>query len=172
MPADAGIAAPGRPCVLCGHVAVSGMEFCIAHLDFVLPNGEVTHGERLVCEFHVDDVLPAPQGSKSAWGQEMSKNLPAWREAVGLRAKIAMRGRRKEDGPVQVTVRFFIKRPLTRRTPDEEWVTKSPDLDKLCRSVLDAMSGIVYEDDRLVAELHACKVWRDTPGATVVVRSL
>ena len=44
-----------------------------------------------------------------------------------------------------------------------------PDLDKLCRAALDAMTGVVYVDDAQVAILSAAKEWGDTAETLVKV---
>ena len=46
-----------------------------------------------------------------------------------------------------------------------------PDVDKLCRAVMDALTGIVYLDDAQVISLHATKAYSDAPtfgGRTLI----
>lgn len=64
------------------------------------------------------------------------------------------------DGPVIVSLGFSLQRP--------KWAPKRvkvpavrPDLDKLVRAVLDAMTGIVFKDDGQVIRLTATKVYAD-----------
>lgn len=49
--------------------------------------------------------------------------------------------------------------------------TKKPDIDKLLRALLDAMTGIVWADDSQVAFVVVNKVyaWNDRPGVHVVI---
>jgi Holliday junction resolvase RusA-like endonuclease len=67
--------------------------------------------------------------------------------------------------PISLTLRFQIarKRTVTRPLP-----TVAPDLDKLSRAVLDALTGILYRDDSQVIELRASKTY-DTPGVWICV---
>ena len=51
-------------------------------------------------------------------------------------------------GPVRIGVRFYMPQPQSRRK--ERWPVVKPDLDKLVRSVLDALKGVAYEDDSQV----------------------
>lgn len=96
-----------------------------------------------------------------------------WAKTVGWAAKIAMAGKRLKTGPVRVDAAFTMPRPkkTKRRAP-------AGDLDKLTRSILDAMTEIVYVDDTLVVELHTWKVWVDEeegfnePGVGIRVVSL
>ena len=45
---------------------------------------------------------------------------------------------------------------------------RAPDLDKLVRAALDALTGIVFGDDGQVCELYAHKLYGDGPGSLVV----
>jgi Holliday junction resolvase RusA-like endonuclease len=102
---------------------------------------------------------PAPQGSKhlGAGGamRESSVYLPAWRAAVKKAAYALMRGQgiRPADrpvfvGPVAVDVTFYVA-----TAPDAQ-----PDVDKLLRSTLDALTQAkVYEDDARVVQVAARK---------------
>jgi Holliday junction resolvase RusA-like endonuclease len=44
-----------------------------------------------------------------------------------------------------------------------------PDLDKLIRAILDALTGVVWRDDGQVVDIVASKVYADTPGVDVVI---
>jgi Holliday junction resolvase RusA-like endonuclease len=55
-------------------------------------------------------------------------------------------------------------RTVTRQEP-----TVPPDLDKLVRGVLDALTAIAYRDDAQVTRLTASKAYGDTPGVSVSV---
>lgn len=107
---------------------------------------------------------PAPQGSKSFKGMmpngrarmvESSKAVGPWRERIALAAHQSGAG--MMPGAVAVDLRFVMPRPAStpkRRTPP---AIKRPDLDKLARAVLDALTGIVFADDSRVIDLHAHK---------------
>lgn len=69
-----------------------------------------------------------------------------------------------------------------RSTPDETFAVELRayvgslrviDVDNICKSVLDALKGTVFPDDRQVVELHARKVLdRDRPRLELAVRRL
>ena len=116
--------------------------------------------------FHVPGI-PAPQGSKSGYIRggrvvlvESSKKVKPWREAVSRVA--AEHCTEIIDGPVMVEVEFILPRPksLPKRITD---MVRKPDLDKLVRSTLDALSGIAYIDDNRVNLIVASKHYQ-TPG--------
>jgi len=86
-------------------------------------------------------------------------------------------------GPVRVYVWFTFPRPKShyrggkpgpgRLRPDApESVTRRPDLDKLLRAVLDALTGVVIADDAQVAEIRTMKHYAakdSSPGASITV---
>lgn len=130
---------------------------------------------------------PAPQGSKryvghraNRYGPDPTKRLPVlvessakvapWRSVVAQVAALKCRG--IDDGPVSVEVDFVLHRPksLPRRI---RHMIKKPDLDKLVRSTLDALSGVAYPDDNRVVRIVATKRYHLDPleqtGATIRV---
>ena len=120
---------------------------------------------------------PRPQGSKDALGREASKYVKSWREAVHYTAPKAMRF----DGPVVVQLGFYLRRPRKDfkdgmlRSTAPIWCTKKPDIDKLQRAVLDALTTAkTIVDDSYVVQIHAQKMWADDdiPGVKVQVQEL
>jgi crossover junction endodeoxyribonuclease RusA len=78
------------------------------------------------------------------------------------------------EGPLAVTLDFAMPRPKAVRS-DVVWHTKMPDLDKICRSTLDVCSGVLFNDDRQIAELTARKVYvvgELAPSVNVTIREL
>ena len=59
------------------------------------------------------------------------------------------------DWPVVVSLIFYMPRPKSRRL--DFWVPTTPDLDNLEKSVLDALNGVAYTDDRLVVAKSSSK---------------
>lgn len=59
------------------------------------------------------------------------------------------------DWPVVVSLTFYMPRPKSRRLGF--WVSTTPDLDNLEKSVLDALNGVAYMDDRLVVVKNSSK---------------
>lgn len=126
--------------------------------------------------------LPAPQGSKRIitpkHGRpvmvEASKAARPWRQLLAGELGRAFGELRATDlaapwdGPVDVRLVFHLLRP---RTVKRQWPCVSPDVDKLVRSVLDALqlAGVV-RDDAQVVRLVATKIYSDTPGVRVSVQ--
>ena len=107
--------------------------------------------------------IPGPQGSKRHVGGgrmiESSKAVGPWRDAVAWAATAAARKARWQtlDGPVLVSV-FFYLNPPQRMPKGRTHPTVKPDLDKLARSTLDALTtAAVFRDDAQVVVLNVSK---------------
>jgi crossover junction endodeoxyribonuclease RusA len=90
--------------------------------------------------------------------------LATWRSSIALAARKA--GAFPNRNPVTITMDFIFTRPKTvkRLMP-----TVPPDLDKLVRAVLDALTAIAYIDDSQVVEIYAKKTYGLSPGVKVQV---
>lgn len=119
---------------------------------------------------------PAPQGSKKFVGNgrmiESSKKLKPWRAAVADAAFKAFSeaGLDQFTKPVVVDVIFIMPRP---KTVTRVWPEKAPDLDKLQRSIGDALSidSGILADDSLIVKWNAAKIYSDDvkPGAVISI---
>lgn len=126
---------------------------------------------------------PIPQGSLSSFrhrttGQIVTPQKARVREYSDRIAWAAeATGMACTDEPVRVRAVFGFQRPkshrlasgkLTKRAPSAH--TSRPDLDKLARSLLDAISGgILIYDDSQVTFLEASKQWHDVDETWVEV---
>lgn len=118
--------------------------------------------------------IPAPQGSKNVYqGRvvESSKKLKPWRKAIAdgvFRAMMATGDERSFTEPVVVYATFYLPRPksVKRLLP-----SVPPDLDKLCRSLGDALSvdTAIVENDSQIVRWVASKVYADDHDAGVRV---
>jgi crossover junction endodeoxyribonuclease RusA len=91
-----------------------------------------------------------------------------WQQAVAWTAKVA--GAKLLAGPVRVEMLFELRRAGdSLHWPVGTPCRYRPDLDKLVRAVLDALTAICYRDDSQVTELIAAKVYGAAPQATITV---
>jgi len=77
------------------------------------------------------------------------------------------------EGPVAVTIGFYMKRPKSRRR--ENYVATTPDLDNLEKAVMDGLNGVAYVDDKLVVVKSSAKLYvraGGEPRVAVVVTPL
>jgi crossover junction endodeoxyribonuclease RusA len=100
-----------------------------------------------------------------------------WSKDVARCAREHMGERELLTGPLAVEMTFHLPRPKKHSTGKglranaPRLVTTKPDVDKLARCLLDALTWIVFKDDALVARIVATKVYTSgKPGALVVVR--
>lgn len=143
-----------------------------------------------VLEFDVRGQ-PVPQGSlvrSPSGGLYQSKNVKDWRTDIRSAAAAAMEDFGPTADAVKVTLTFRIGRPRSHflpangRRPEPEqrldapvFPTSPPDVDKLARAALDALTSVVFVDDSQVAVLDAAKRYGylgEGPGVRVEVRSL
>ena len=140
-------------------------------------------------EFRVYGV-PAPGGSKKAFyikklGRAIvtdacKRNKP-WRADVAAAAMEAYQGPLL-TGPINLTVEFIMPRPKYHyRTgrgagemkPDAPCKhIKRPDVDKLSRAVMDALTKVVWLDDSQVCDKTVSKRYGERPGARVVIEEI
>lgn len=109
---------------------------------------------------------PVPQGSMKVINghvlHSQGSALAVWRSAIAWAAKQA--GATISDQPIDITMVFIMQRPKSVKRP---LPSVAPDLDKLVRGVLDALTGIAYADDSQVVSIHAHKIYGATPGVEV-----
>ena len=116
----------------------------------------------------------APQGSKRYIGNgvmiESSKRVKPFRADVRKAAEsAALPPDWPMAAPMRVGMRFHFARPkshfkgngvaLSKSAPEEATSHGLGDLEKLARSVNDALSGVLFHDDRQVVEMHLAKCY-------------
>jgi len=73
----------------------------------------------------------------------------------------------KDTVVIDMTFSFIRPKSVTaRKRPD---MTVKPDIDKLCRTVLDALTGVAYRDDSQVVSIVASKVYAETEGIEIIL---
>lgn len=120
--------------------------------------------------------IPVAQGSKNAYRRgerivlvESAKRLPAWRFKISQAAR-ELNKELIEFDAVRVTLLFMLPQP---KKPVRQYPTTKPDIDKLSRAVLDALTGVLYKDDSQVTQLDAQKVYTyGEPGVYITVTGI
>jgi Holliday junction resolvase RusA-like endonuclease len=135
--------------------------------------------------------IPVPKGSAKAFHHKQSgkiivhqdnrdKQRP-WVSAIAFEAGV--RGTSTlTRGPLKVTMDFAMPRVKshfgTGKNADKLkesapcYHTSKPDLDKLCRCVKDALTGVIWNDDSQVAILWARKSYGDKPGVEITIEAI
>jgi crossover junction endodeoxyribonuclease RusA len=127
---------------------------------------------------------PIPQGSTRAfipkgWNRPIitaaNKRTKPWRQEVSGSAVAAMEKAKlplmTRGVGVAVACSFYFVKPKSTKKSVTHKTTK-PDLDKLVRAILDALTGIVFEDDSQVVSLSLVKEFAPRPHAQISVVAL
>lgn len=111
--------------------------------------------------------MPGPQGSKRHVGKgkmvESSAKVAPWRECVKWEA-LSYRNRNAIPvltGPVFMRIVFTLPKPVSAPKRRRTFPDRKPDLDKLERSTLDALTdaGMWQDDSQVVEFLRSAKVY-------------
>ena len=121
---------------------------------------------------------PVPQGSFRHIGQgriiAANPKLNSWRDSIATQIATQTH-HRLIDGSIRLEFVFTLARPKSVPTSLRAVPTVKPDLDKLVRAVMDAISLERYcqiiKDDSLVTDLHAAKRYADhtPPGVRIMI---
>jgi crossover junction endodeoxyribonuclease RusA len=108
---------------------------------------------------------PVVRGRKVAFLPQTDEK--PWALAVAWAARAARPRLIAKPKACAVELRFAFRRP---KKPANEFPLG--DADKLARSVLDALTGICWDDDAQVSDLYVTKCYGDDEGVRVVVREM
>lgn len=112
---------------------------------------------------------PEPQGSKKGFIVnnrvvlvESAKGLKPWREKI--RSHWPPAALTVTERPIAMSMTFTFEKPKSNKKLNH---TQKPDIDKLIRAVLDALTGYAYHDDSQVVKITADKKWGIYPGVVI-----
>jgi crossover junction endodeoxyribonuclease RusA len=118
---------------------------------------------------------PQPQGSARAFIRNGranitsdNKKLKPFRSEVTSCAIDAMQGHMMfaKHAPVKLYITFLFRKPESVSKKRTFPVVK-PDLDKLLRATLDALTGVVFHDDAQVVEVVTSKIYSPIEGVNI-----
>lgn len=123
---------------------------------------------------------PQPQGSAKAfipknWKSAVittdNKALKPWRQDVAGTAFNLLGSATPTKDAVEIQMVFYFERPKSTSKKILHKTTK-PDVDKLCRAVADALTGIAFQDDSQVVLCVGAKRFGTPERAEIHVRSI
>lgn len=96
---------------------------------------------------------------------------------VAVHARVATREMIKGAVGISICAVYGVPKSATKKKRaellDGFYVEKKPDADNIAKVIMDAISGICYEDDSQVADLRVLKAYTDSePYVSVVVTPL
>ena len=120
----------------------------------------------------------APHGRAMIVSNPGKSPVAAYKKIVAVEARTFYKGPLLAQ-PLRVTLLFVMPRPksVTRKTRPNPRLrhTSKPDIENLAKSTLDALTGIVWEDDCWICELELEKVVArggESPHVNVFVETL
>ena len=99
-----------------------------------------------------------------------NKRTKPWKQEVKQIAAMNIRAPFLKPQAIGIFCKFYFQRPKSTKKSIVDKVTK-PDIDKLARAILDALTGIVFEDDSQVTTLVCWKGF-GTPRVEIQVDRL
>jgi len=143
-------------------------------VSFWVPGTPATKGSTRPFKWHAKD------GRSGVSTVNTSKKAKPWAGAVGFAAMQAMQGRWLFTGPVRVMIDFFLQRPKDHFQRNGNLKPSAPfyctshargDGDKLERCTWDAMTGVVYTDDKLIVSWVGSKTYSNDgrTGARITI---
>lgn len=82
----------------------------------------------------------------------------------------ASSGQLYTDSPIEIDMTFAFVRPKSVSVKKRPYHTVKPDVDKLVRAVLDALTNVAYRDDSQVVRINANKIYDESEYIEVTVR--
>lgn len=107
-------------------------------------------------------VITNDNPKNKPWASTVAAAAQATRQNSGLTELIT--------GPVTLDLVFVLPKPKSYPKTRELPMTKKPDLDKMTRSIKDALQGVFYKNDSQVNECHLYKQYGDEPGVKIELR--
>ena len=107
------------------------------------------------------------------WVSYTPAKTRTWERQVALQGQVAAAGRGCPwRGALAVEMRFVLEVPRSWPTARREAAlgaphAKGPDLSNLAKSVEDGLNGVVWGDDRQIADLRLSKRYGPRPGVRV-----
>ena len=102
--------------------------------------------------------------------------VKSYQSRVAFEATTALRGVQLElAGALHLTVNFYLPRPSGLAKSYTGPHLKKPDVDKLLRSTLDALTGVLWKDDSQVTRITAGKDYAcvdEDPRVVIIVRPI
>lgn len=144
--------------------------------SFHVPGKPEQRGSKVTIVRYNKDGSPMldARGKVRTFVSDDNKRSRAYMSAVKKAASIAMRGRELIDSPVVLSAAFYFQRTRTThyyttkarhgelRDDAPRYHAQSPDLAKLLRCVEDAMTGVVWTDDKLVYKYrNPQRIWTE-----------
>ena len=99
------------------------------------------------------------------------KRNTGWANRIAAAAQ-SFRPRSLLEGPLFVTLRFQLQKPVSGKAAKRQYPEVRPDVERLGSGVLDSLQGLVYRDDAQICSLVLIKAYDKAPGVEITVEEL
>lgn len=117
-------------------------------------------------------------GHVHAYDPEKSKNYKAFVKLIA-KDEAEKQDWKYNELPLKIKVRALIEVPASKSKKFRaaaldglEYPTKKPDVDNLFKTITDAMSGIIYKDDKQIIVADVSKRYSEQAGVEVLIEVL
>jgi Holliday junction resolvase RusA-like endonuclease len=118
-----------------------------------------------------DPVAFARAGTNGKRRYTPPKQAAAMR-TIQNKALQAFRGREFLEGALRVEIEAVYTAPQSwsaKKKAETEYKTSKPDVDNLCKLILDSLTGIIWKDDQIVSHIEVTKRYGETPYTSIFV---
>lgn len=91
----------------------------------------------------------------------------SYENSIKTIARAQLLGKVPAIGILEATMRFVFKKPKTTKL-----LFPRPDVDNLAKALADSLNQVLYEDDTLIASLHASKHWGKNDRIELILTEL
>lgn len=128
-------------------------------LEFFVPGMPATAGSKRAFVY-----TPKGGGKPRAVVTDTNRQGKTWRsdvQAAAIAAKLAAGSVGLLEDALRVTLIFVLPRPASISVRRRPYPTVKPDVDKLSRAMLDALTQVVWKDDAQVVRKTVAKLYQD-----------
>jgi len=108
-----------------------------------------------------------PNGTVKSYTPKKTAN---WEESIRIQS-LDHRPEKLLDGPLELEATFYLLRPKSRPKKHMYPDTK-PDLTNLCKSVSDALEGLIFTNDSRIVQKTLRKRYGDPPRVEIAIRTV
>jgi len=129
----------------------------MTHFHIWVPGKATPQGSKKGFVINGKAILVDASGGNKEWRKKVTDSVKAHKEYI------------RYKGAVNVSLGFFMEKAKSNK---KQFMIQKPDIDKLARSVLDALTDSeVIEDDSRIVHLTINKLWAEeqSPGVSIFI---
>ena len=117
-------------------------------------------------------AVTTKEGKTKVVTTQANKNTKVWQREVSAVAQNYVPKDGLLNGAINITLRFYLRRPESVSSAKRPYPTVKPDFDKLTRTVCDSLKGKIYTDDSRICKATILKCYGDPPRVEIEVEEM